>query len=375
MPLVGGCADGLDSVTLPDSNQAWYAARANLYRAAAFEDARQSCPWCGSHDLTAHLLTTDLLQLKPGAFRLDRCGHCGHIFQNPRLNAEGLEYYYRDFYDGLNFSKMKKAMRRKRATYRKRASALLLFTTTPATWLDVGAAHGHFCETARNVFPGAVFHGLDASGSLAEAVVQGRLDRAFQMELPALLNSPQRAIGYDVISMFHVLEHVAEPRIYLECAMQLLKPGGLMVMEVPNPACPMARLLGRYWLPWLQPQHLHLAPCHNIVRLLGELGWEVLLADEGGAHDPIDIAAAVALFANRHLPLAKTPWHAAEPARSRQLLRRAGWLAALPLMLAGHVVDRAIVGPLLRTSGQGNAIRIIARRPPQPTSSSAFSNP
>lgn len=359
-------------MTPPDSNQAWYAARANLYREAAFEDARPSCPWCESHDLTAHLLTTDLLQLKPGVFRLDRCGHCGHIFQNPRLNAEGLEYYYRDFYDGLNFSKMQKGMRRKRATYRRRASALQPFTTTPMAWLDVGAAHGHFCETARNVFPGTLFHGLDASGSLAEAVVQGRVDRAFQMELPSLLNSPLRATGYDVISMFHVLEHVTNPRTYLECAMELLKPGGLLVIEVPNPACPMARLLGRYWLPWLQPQHLHLASCQNIVRLLGELGWDVLVADEGVAHDPIDITAAVALFANRHLPRAKTPWHTAEPTRSRQLLRRAGWMAALPLMLAGHVADRAIVGPLLRMNGQGNAIRIIGRR--RATSSSAVSN-
>ncbi len=350
-------------MTQPDSNRAWYAARANLHRAWAFEDARLSCPWCGSPDLAPHLLTTDLLQLKPGVFRLDRCRQCGHVFQNPRLSAEGLQYYYRDFYDGMNFSKMQKGMRRKRATYRRRASALLPFTTTPVAWLDVGAAHGHFCKTARNVFPGTLFHGLDASASLAEAVVQGHVDRAFQMELPALLNSPLRATGYDVISMFHVLEHVTDPRTYLECAMELLKPGGLMVIEVPNPACPMARLLGRYWLPWLQPQHLHLAPRHNIVRLLGELGWDVLLADEGAAHDPIDVTAAVALFANQHLPVAQAPWHVAEPTRSGQLLRRAGWLVALPLLLVGHVVDKAIVGPLLRMSGQGNAIRIIARSP------------
>ena len=33
-------------------------------------------------------------------FTLEQCGDCGHVFQNPRLTPEGLEFYYRDFYDG-----------------------------------------------------------------------------------------------------------------------------------------------------------------------------------------------------------------------------------------------------------------------------------
>jgi hypothetical protein len=48
----------------------------------------------------------DLLQQKPGTFTLDRCGGCGHIFQNPPVNAEGLSFYYRDFYDGLSAEKV-----------------------------------------------------------------------------------------------------------------------------------------------------------------------------------------------------------------------------------------------------------------------------
>src|SRR6266567_4088927 len=66
-----------------------------------FEPRRTACPWCGSARLRERLRTTDLLQHKPGRFHLDRCQDCGHVFQNPRLSFAGLEFYYRDFYDGL----------------------------------------------------------------------------------------------------------------------------------------------------------------------------------------------------------------------------------------------------------------------------------
>jgi hypothetical protein len=66
-----------------------------------FEARRETCPLCGGVDIVERLRTKDLLQCKPGTFVLDECTSCGHIFQNPRLTPEGLDFYYRDFYDGV----------------------------------------------------------------------------------------------------------------------------------------------------------------------------------------------------------------------------------------------------------------------------------
>ena len=66
-----------------------------------FEPARADCPLCGATDLHELVRVGDLLQGKPGTFRLDECRACRHVFQNPRLSLEGLDFYYRDFYDGL----------------------------------------------------------------------------------------------------------------------------------------------------------------------------------------------------------------------------------------------------------------------------------
>ncbi|MYW14833.1 methyltransferase type 12, partial [Streptomyces sp. SID2955] len=98
---------------------------------------RTTCPWCASTRLSRRLCTTDLLQHKPGRFTLDACAGCGHIFQNPQLTPEGLEFYYRDFYDGLGEQRMSGTFGGRDAMYRGRAEAMLSHDPAPKTWLDV----------------------------------------------------------------------------------------------------------------------------------------------------------------------------------------------------------------------------------------------
>ncbi|HVE26510.1 MAG TPA: hypothetical protein VNC22_13945, partial [Sporichthya sp.] len=66
-----------------------------------FEPPRTTCPWCESPRIKRLMSSPDLVQHKPGHFSVMSCRTCGHCFQNPRLSLEGLEYYYRDFYDGI----------------------------------------------------------------------------------------------------------------------------------------------------------------------------------------------------------------------------------------------------------------------------------
>src|SRR5207248_6581492 len=71
-----------------------------------FEARRETCPICDSRDLVVQLRNGDLLQHKPGTFTLERCRGCGHVFQNPRLTLDGLDFYYRHFYDRLGAAGM-----------------------------------------------------------------------------------------------------------------------------------------------------------------------------------------------------------------------------------------------------------------------------
>ena len=324
-----------------------------------FEPRRDDCPWCGSGRLRVRLRTTDLLQHKPGSFVLDTCQDCGHIFQNPRLSGPGLEFYYRDFYDGLGEQRLGGVFGNRVRAYRSRALSVAPYSTAPGSWLDVGTGHGHFCETAREVFPDTVFDGLDLSEGVELAQRHGRLNRGFRGPFPEL--APQLAGTYDVVSMFHYLEHSTDPRAELAAARKALRPGGLLLIEVPDPECRYARLLGRWWLPWLQPQHLNLAPAANLRHRLGELGFTVLLEQHGAAHDPVDLLAACWLWLDARAPREDTPWlPGPPPGRLRRALRGAVFLAGVPLLLLAALLDRLV--PLLPHRARlSNAYRLVAR--------------
>ncbi|MDH6128068.1 class I SAM-dependent methyltransferase [Kitasatospora sp. GP82] len=325
-----------------------------------FEPRRTDCPWCGSTRLRVRLRTTDLLQHKPGRFVLDECQDCGHVFQNPRLTGPGLEFYYRDFYDGLGEQRLGSVFGTRAGAYRSRARSVLPFDAAPRSWLDVGTGHGHFCETAREVFPLTSFDGLDLSEGVELAERHGRLARGFRGSLPEL--APGLAGQYDVVSMFHCLEHSADPARELTAAREALRPGGLLLIEVPDPQCRYARLLGRWWLPWLQPQHLNLVPAPNLRHRLGELGFTVLLEQHGEPHDPVDLLAGCWLLLDAVAPREDAPWlPGAPPGRLPRALRGALFLAGAPALLLATLLDH-LVARFADRAGLSNAYRLLARR-------------
>ncbi|MFJ2189312.1 class I SAM-dependent methyltransferase [Kitasatospora sp. NPDC087861] len=329
-----------------------------------FEPRRTDCPWCGSTLLRVRLRTRDLLQHKPGQFVLDECRDCGHVFQNPRLTGAGLEFYYRDFYDGLGEQRLGGVFATRAGVYRSRARSVAPFTTAPSRWLDVGTGHGHFCESAREVFPDTPFDGLDLSEGVQLAEREGRLARGFRGSFAEL--APTMAGRYEVVSMFHYLEHSTDPARELAAAREALRPGGFLLIEVPDPQCRFARLLGRWWLPWLQPQHLNLMPAANLRRRLGELGFDVVLEAHGEPHDPVDLLAACWLLLDAVAPREDVPWlPGAPPGRLRRLLRGALFLAGAPVLLPATVLDR-LVARFAGRARLSNAYRLLARRDAAP---------
>ncbi|MFD4587458.1 class I SAM-dependent methyltransferase [Streptomyces sp. NPDC058434] len=325
---------------------------------AFFKPLRHSCPWCGSARVGGHLRTPDLLQHKPGRFRVDRCHSCGHLFQNPRLNDRGLAFYYRDFYDGLGEQQLDGMFGGRATSYRRRAESVRPLLGGAKRWLDVGTGHGHFCEVARTVLPEAVFDGLDRSEGAELAERRGRVERGLRGGFTEL--APDLAGEYDVVSLFHYLEHSTEPRRELEAARTSLRPGGHLVVEVPDPESRYARLLGHWWLPWLQPQHLHLVPVGNLRDALEELGFTVVAEQHRSAHEPVDLVAAVWLALEGAAPRDDLPW-LPPVGRLHRALRGAALLAGVPALVAAALLDQA-VAPFSARLGLCNAYRLVARR-------------
>ncbi|MEU0375227.1 class I SAM-dependent methyltransferase [Streptomyces sp. NPDC006283] len=321
---------------------------------------RVECPWCASPRLRERLSTTDLVQLKPGRFVLDQCRNCGHIFQNPQLSQEGLDFYYRDFYDGLGEETTAKLFQGRGSTKRFRTSArAMLRVARSDRWLDVGTSHGHFCQAARKVLPTTVFDGLDNCEGVECAAAEGRISHAYRGFFVDLVD--EMAGRYDVVSMFHYLEHTPDPKKELAAARTALRPGGHLMIEVPDPESIYGRLLGKWWVPWLQPQHLHLIPVANLCQELSTHGFTVMAVDRREPHIPVDLTVAAWFRLTRVLPPDDAPWLPERPRFASRLTRVLLVLAAAPFLIAACAADQ-LLAPLVRRTRLSNAYRVIARR-------------
>jgi SAM-dependent methyltransferase len=321
-----------------------------------YEARRETCPLCGSRDLAVHLRHGDMFQHKPGTFTLERCRACRHLFQNPRLTPTGLDIYYKDFYDGLGEAGMEYVFGFAASPYLARARAIKA-VREPGRWLDVGAGHGHFCMAARAELPATRFDGLDLSSSIDEAQRRGWIETGYRGLFPEI--APTLAGRYDAISMSHYLEHTLDPRSELEAAHTALADGGCLLIEVPDPEFALGRVLRRYWLPWFQPQHLHLLSVSNLERLLVERGFLPVVWHRGAAHQRVDFFFATYLLLDRIAPSAHLPWR--PRGRAATAWRLLAWSLGSPLLLAAIVVDNAL-GPFLSRARVSNTYRVVAQK-------------
>ncbi|WP_338898697.1 class I SAM-dependent methyltransferase [Streptomyces sp. TG1A-60] len=271
---------------------------------------RDDCPWCGSRELRTRVRGPEGERRTPGTFVVDECRDCSHAFQNPRPTADGLLLrHHRHPADDHIRSNLAGRLRRRH--HRAAARAMLPYPE-PESWLDAGTGHGYFPEAAREIHPYTAFDGLDPTPRVERARVAGRVEEAHQ----GLLTDPEIAVRlrarYDVVSMFHHLEHTADPREELRAARTVLRPGGHLLVEVPDPVRPFGTLALRGRLPWKscdRPCPLHLMPLRNLLAELESLGYEVLTARARAPSRPAHTGSSRATRHNQPPPQSLRPPH------------------------------------------------------------------
>ncbi|MFJ3230205.1 class I SAM-dependent methyltransferase [Streptomyces sp. NPDC086787] len=307
------------------------------------EPRREDCPWCGSRRLRTRLRVPRRRHHRPGGFAADQCLDCAHVFQNPRLTPEGLAFHHREFYAGHLEALAERTVTGRSGRRRHQAAArALLALPEPESWLDVGTGHGHFPAAVKELFAYTAFDGLDPTPRVERARRSGRIEEAHRGRLttPEILDRLRSR--YDVVSMLHHLEHTPDPRAELHAALAVLRPGGHLLVEVPDPHSAFAVLLGKWWPPYGRPRHLHLMPLDNVRAELESQGCTVIATDRREPHTPHDLSAALALALAHVLPKS---W------------RR----AAAPLVSAATALDHALA-PLLRRTRFSNSYRVVARK-------------
>jgi 2-polyprenyl-3-methyl-5-hydroxy-6-metoxy-1,4-benzoquinol methylase len=90
---------------------------------------------------------------------------------------------------------------------------------------------------------------------------------------------------FDVITMWHVIEHLPNPWETLEAISERINAGGILVLAAPNPDAFQFHILGRYWPHLDAPRHLMLIPAQLLIDKMASLKMTaelVTTTDEGG---------------------------------------------------------------------------------------------
>ena len=243
------------------------------------------CPLCDGAELADPVWLRDVALGVPGTFALTRCKRCGLWQQNPRVRTADLPRTYPHDYprhtgdpdlprllsDGgqhvrwalathLGYRHLSAGHPPLMSRMAARVTMRRIVETFPP-WtgdgrlLDVGCATGKYLRLMTAV--GWRVAGIELD---ADAAAKARMVTPDVFEGDPL-DAPLAPACFDVITSFHVIEHLPDPRAALARMLHWLAPGGLILIEVPNIAGLGGRLFGRYWSGLDFPRHLtHFTP-------------------------------------------------------------------------------------------------------------------
>lgn len=239
----------------------------------------KSCPVCGNENFQAFLSCKDYTVSK-AEFSILVCGGCGFALTSPRPTDDTLGAYYEsDEY--ISHSNTKKGLISRlyqsvrKHTLKKKLQLVNRESKASAagkkgSLLDIGCGTGEFLNTCKQ--DGWSTMGIEPSPSARE---MGKKNYGLDVrEEDALAGLP--AQSQDVITMWHVLEHVPYLNERIQKLKELLRKDGLIVIAVPNRTSHDAAHYGPFWAAYDVPRHLwHFRPA-DMRALMLKNGLEVV---------------------------------------------------------------------------------------------------
>jgi SAM-dependent methyltransferase len=291
------------------------------------------CPLCGGERATLALVLHDVLvRSTDESFPLARCSGCGLLRLHPPPDDTTLNAAYPAHY--APFQRRGVSGRVKSGLERRSVRKLRRYLGAPNTVLDVGCSSGALLAAVRAAGNPRVI-GVEPDPDAARAARGRGLDvRVGDLEAAGFADE-----RFDTVVMSHALEHVREPIATLREVARVMRPGGALLLWLPNAASLEARVLRTRWIGYDAPRHLTTFDVATLTRALGRAGFTI--ADVRHEAIGLEWAWAIRLWA-------RVRWPRAE--------RTLSWLHPLVTTICTPL---AIISALLRRGGR---VRVIAVR-------------
>lgn len=232
------------------------------------ESRMRDCPICGANSPREVIQAPDRFHVRKELYQLVRCPACSLVWlENPPAPEEMPHHYGEAYHRAVTVSGETKPDARWRAPRDR-----VLQMAKGGAILDIGCSSGTFLRTFKG--GGWDLYGIEISPQEAR---KAEVSTGARVHVGDVLDAPFPSRSFDVITCFHVLEHVYRPLETIMKAWDWLKYGGIFYLEVPNIESLEASIFRSYWYGLELPRHLyHFSPT-SLRCLFQPLGFEELL--------------------------------------------------------------------------------------------------
>lgn len=268
----------------------------------------ETCPLCNSKEHEFLFWNCDRFHHFPGKFGLVQCQKCELVRLSPRPTRETIgSYYPNDYYiykeptvSVDSMSKRAGVLGWLRDSIRHSVVASLGYPVSLNKWqkigqplfaklfktqgtygwgdrfpryisdghaLDIGCGNGTFLSFLKH-------WGWNVRGVEMDAQAAAMARKFFEIDVfqGGLEDAPFLPNSFDYINISHVLEHIHDPVPFIKNARELLKPGGIMYVEVPNYESSGRKVSERFWFPCDTPRHLYIFAPSTLRNLFDQAG-------------------------------------------------------------------------------------------------------
>ncbi len=230
---------------------------------------KRNCDFCDSNDFIELFKARDINQrTSTKEYKLVRCKNCGFVFINPQPTSKELQksypktYYPKKILTGDYYFYQMDKLKKISEFYRN------------GKILDIGCGIGGFLKLARD--RGWLTFGVEIS---SEASRYGEEQFGLDIYNGDFLNSNFTMKDFDVIMLWHVLEHLQKPNEVIKKVFNILKEDGLIVIAVPNFDSFQAKCFKENWYHLDVPRHLCQFTPNIIKSALEKNGFKIVKID------------------------------------------------------------------------------------------------
>ena len=209
-------------------------------------------------------------------FNVLECKNCKVTFTDVDVDSHFYKHYYpENYYDEFHESRLIKGVFAflEKFSFQRKLRLILRHKPAGNRVLEIGCAQGKFLNNLPSVFEK---FGIEVNESGRRyiqdhypniTVYQGDIENE---------NFGDYSKKYDIIIMWHVLEHIKNPSVFLQRLSSLLNKNGVFIFEVPNSNSLGFRLTRKQWFHLDTPRHLYHFNQHSLKQLLNQQGLKIV---------------------------------------------------------------------------------------------------